>query len=96
MTNPTDRETGASSRIYLRATSTGLADRVVAFRMSGGWSWPLNSDTITCMPLLTPDVVAAGTFSGTAQPTIAAGRGLVLRPWNQRDAPAVFEAFAGS
>ena len=46
------------------------------------------------MPLLTPDVVAAGTFSGTAQPTIAAGSGLVLRPWIQRDAPAVFEAFA--
>jgi RimJ/RimL family protein N-acetyltransferase len=67
---------------------------MVAFRMSVRWSWPLNSDTITCMPLLTPDVVVAGTFGGTAQPTIPTGSGLVLRPWIQRDAPAVLEAFA--
>jgi RimJ/RimL family protein N-acetyltransferase len=46
------------------------------------------------MPLLTPDVVAAETFSGATQPTIPTRRGLVLRPWTPRDAPAVFEAFA--
>jgi len=46
------------------------------------------------MPLSTPDVVAAGTFRGAAQPTIPVRSGLVLRPWALRDAQAVFEAFA--
>ena len=46
------------------------------------------------MPLLTPDVVAAGTFRGATQPTIPVRSGLLLRPWASRDAQAVFEAFA--
>ena len=46
------------------------------------------------MPLLAPDVVAAGTFRGAAQPTIPVRSGLLLRPWASRDAQAVFEAFA--
>ncbi len=46
------------------------------------------------MPLLTPDVVAAETFSSATQPTILSGNGLALRPWTPSDAPAVFEAFA--
>ena len=53
-----------------------------------------NSDTILGMPLLTPRVVAAETFSSGTQPTILTGNGLVLRPWKPSDAPAVFEAFA--
>ena len=46
------------------------------------------------MPLLTPDVVAPGTFSRAPQPTILTENPLVLRPWKPSDAPAVFEAFA--
>jgi RimJ/RimL family protein N-acetyltransferase len=65
-----------------------------AARRLEGWSSALDSDTIPCMPLLTSDVVAAGTFGSGAQPTIPTGSGLVLRPWTPSDAPAVFEAFA--
>jgi [ribosomal protein S5]-alanine N-acetyltransferase len=46
------------------------------------------------MPRSTPAVVAAETFNSTTQPTILTGDGLVLRPWEPSDAPAVFEAFA--
>ncbi|MCZ9346906.1 GNAT family N-acetyltransferase, partial [Streptomyces sp. TRM76130] len=45
------------------------------------------------MPYLTPPVLPAGTLSRTAQPTIATGDGLLLRPWREEDAPAVFDAF---
>ncbi|MBT2414053.1 GNAT family N-acetyltransferase [Streptomyces sp. ISL-12] len=45
------------------------------------------------MPYLTPPVLPAGTLSRTVQPTIATGDGLLLRPWREGDAPAVFEAF---
>lgn len=45
------------------------------------------------MPYLTLPVVPAGALSRTAQPTIATGDGLLLRPWREEDAPAVFDAF---
>ncbi|MGP2442568.1 GNAT family N-acetyltransferase [Streptomyces sp. JW3] len=45
------------------------------------------------MPYLTSPVLPAGTLSRTAQPTIATGDGLLLRPWREEDAPAVYEAF---
>ncbi|MEU4145360.1 GNAT family N-acetyltransferase [Streptomyces parvulus] len=45
------------------------------------------------MPYLTHPVLAAGTFSGTPQPTLSTGDGLLLRPWRDEDAPAVHAAF---
>ncbi|WML79516.1 GNAT family N-acetyltransferase [Streptomyces sp. VNUA74] len=45
------------------------------------------------MPYLTQPVLAAGTLSGTPQPTLATGDGLLLRPWRDEDAPAVHAAF---
>ncbi|MFE9094660.1 GNAT family N-acetyltransferase [Streptomyces sp. NPDC007264] len=45
------------------------------------------------MPYLTQPVLPAGTLAGTAQPTLATGDGLVLRPWTPEDAPAVHAAF---
>ncbi|PXX61595.1 RimJ/RimL family protein N-acetyltransferase [Nocardia tenerifensis] len=46
------------------------------------------------MPVLTAPLVAAETFTDSAQPVIATGDGLLLRPWTTGDAPAVFEAFS--
>ncbi|MFI9602404.1 GNAT family N-acetyltransferase [Streptomyces sp. NPDC052043] len=45
------------------------------------------------MPLLTSPVLPAGTFARTAQPTLATGDGLLLRPWTPEDAPFVHEVF---
>ncbi|WP_185832422.1 GNAT family N-acetyltransferase [Streptomyces sp. WAC 04229] len=45
------------------------------------------------MPYLTHPVLAAGTLSGTPQPTLPTGDGLLLRPWRDEDAPAVHAAF---
>lgn len=45
------------------------------------------------MPNLTPPVLPAGTLARSVQPTITTGDGLLLRPWREGDAPAVFEAF---
>jgi RimJ/RimL family protein N-acetyltransferase len=45
------------------------------------------------MPYLTQAVLPAGTFSRIAQPTLPTGDGLVLRPWRDDDAPAVYDAF---
>lgn len=42
----------------------------------------------------TPDVVAAGTLSGTEQPTIALADGRTLRPWTGDDRDTVLRAFA--
>lgn len=46
------------------------------------------------MPVLTDDLVAAERFTQSAQPEIATGDGLLLRPWTADDAPAVFEAYS--
>ncbi|MEU7145258.1 GNAT family N-acetyltransferase [Nocardia sp. NPDC046473] len=46
------------------------------------------------MPVLTDDLVAAEMFTQSAQPVLATGDGLVLRPWTVADAPEVFEVFA--
>ncbi|MEV8018705.1 GNAT family N-acetyltransferase [Streptomyces sp. NPDC086554] len=45
------------------------------------------------MPFKISDVVAAGTLTRQAQPTIPVPGGLVIRPWSPDDAPAVYEAF---
>ncbi|WP_069761329.1 GNAT family N-acetyltransferase [Streptomyces sp. LUP47B] len=45
------------------------------------------------MPFLTRSVLAPGTLSSTAQPTLPTGDGLLLRPWRAEDAPAVLAAF---
>ncbi|WP_405486548.1 GNAT family N-acetyltransferase [Nocardia sp. NBC_00511] len=45
------------------------------------------------MPRSTPAIVATETFSRAAQPVLAVGDGLVLRPWLRRDGPEVFVAF---
>lgn len=45
------------------------------------------------MPRSVPAIVAAETFTHTAQPVIPAGEGLVLRPWLRMDAPEVYTAF---
>ncbi|MES5822360.1 GNAT family protein [Streptomyces sp. RG80] len=45
------------------------------------------------MPHLIGPVVPAGTLSGTPQPALPTGDGLVLRPWRPEDAPAVHTAF---
>lgn len=46
------------------------------------------------MPRLIPPAMASGLFSGSDQPEIAVGAGVVLRPWRLDDAGAVMEAFA--
>ena len=45
------------------------------------------------MPSLTTDVIAAEVFISRPQPAISAD-GLLLRPWDLADAPAVLEAFS--
>ncbi|MFB7593502.1 GNAT family N-acetyltransferase [Streptomyces sp. NPDC056160] len=45
------------------------------------------------MPDLIAPVLPADTFSRTAQPTVPAGDGLVLRPFRPADAPAVHAVF---
>ncbi|WBO67399.1 GNAT family N-acetyltransferase [Streptomyces camelliae] len=45
------------------------------------------------MPSLTQPVVPAGTLARTPQPTLPTGDGLLLRPWQAQDAPAVHAAF---
>ncbi|MEV8316972.1 GNAT family N-acetyltransferase [Streptomyces sp. NPDC059900] len=45
------------------------------------------------MPFKTSDVVPAGTFARREQPTIPVPGGLLIRPWQAADAPAVYEAF---
>ncbi|MEU6508111.1 GNAT family N-acetyltransferase [Streptomyces sp. NPDC046942] len=45
------------------------------------------------MPYLTRPVVPAGTLARTPQPTLPTGDGLLLRPWQPQDAPAVHAAF---
>jgi RimJ/RimL family protein N-acetyltransferase len=40
-----------------------------------------------------PETVAVEAFSSAIQPTLLTGDGLMLRPWESGDAPAVFEAF---
>lgn len=46
------------------------------------------------VPRLIPPAMASGLFSGSDQPEIAVGAGVVLRPWRLDDAGAVMEAFA--
>ncbi|MFC4505785.1 MULTISPECIES: GNAT family N-acetyltransferase [Streptomyces] len=45
------------------------------------------------MPDTAAHVLPAGTFSGTAQPVLPTGDGLLLRPWRSADVPAVYAAF---
>ncbi|KPI16331.1 GCN5-related N-acetyltransferase [Actinobacteria bacterium OK074] len=45
------------------------------------------------MPYLIDPVVPIGTLMDVPQPTILTGDGLVLRPWTDADAPAVYKAF---
>ncbi|MET7512492.1 GNAT family N-acetyltransferase [Streptomyces sp. NPDC005480] len=45
------------------------------------------------MPMTIAQVLAAGTLARGPQPTIGAGGGLLLRPWRDEDAPAVYAAF---
>lgn len=46
------------------------------------------------MPFKISDIVAAGTLARRPQPTLpVTGGGLVVRPWETEDAPAVYEAF---
>ena len=47
-----------------------------------------------CVPPLTSPVIADGRLNGSAQPVLAAGGGLALRPWLPADAPAVAAAYA--
>jgi len=49
---------------------------------------------IWCVPSLTPPVIASGRLGANAQPVLAAGGGLALRPWLSADAPAVAAAYA--
>ncbi|WFE31563.1 GNAT family N-acetyltransferase [Micromonospora sp. WMMD975] len=44
-------------------------------------------------PLSTPPTITAGTIAAGPQPTIPAGAGVVLRPWEAADAPTVFAAY---
>jgi len=46
------------------------------------------------VPRLIAPAMASGLFSGSDQPEIAVGKGVVLRPWRLGDVGAVFEAFA--
>ncbi|MFI9153338.1 GNAT family N-acetyltransferase [Streptomyces sp. NPDC053367] len=45
------------------------------------------------MPFLTDPVLTAGAFAAVPQPEIPTGDGLLLRPWQASDAPAVYAAF---
>ncbi|MEU1320340.1 GNAT family N-acetyltransferase [Streptomyces tibetensis] len=45
------------------------------------------------MPFLISPVLTAGALAGRPQPTLPADGGLVLRPWREGDAPAVYEVF---
>ncbi|MFF2851428.1 GNAT family N-acetyltransferase [Streptomyces sp. NPDC058001] len=45
------------------------------------------------MPSLIPDVIPTGTFAAREQPTLPVASGLRVRPWEPKDAPAVFTAF---
>ncbi|WP_329215748.1 GNAT family N-acetyltransferase [Streptomyces sp. NBC_01485] len=45
------------------------------------------------MPYTAGSVLPAGTLSGTPQPVLRTGDGLLLRPWRAEDAPAVYAAF---
>ncbi|KRD16327.1 GNAT family N-acetyltransferase [Streptomyces sp. Root264] len=45
------------------------------------------------MPYTADPVLPAGTLSGTPQPELRTGDGLLLRPWRAGDAPAVHAAF---
>ncbi|MFI6351320.1 GNAT family N-acetyltransferase [Streptomyces sp. NPDC050743] len=45
------------------------------------------------MPYLNSPVVAAGTLARVPQPGLPGGDGLLLRPWQAKDAPAVYAAF---
>ncbi|HEV3498667.1 MAG TPA: GNAT family N-acetyltransferase [Actinomycetes bacterium] len=45
------------------------------------------------MPYLVPPVVPAGRMRRRSQPVLRAAGGLVLRPWEAADAPAVLEAY---
>ncbi len=46
--------------------------------------------------LSTPPAMPDGLLSGCPQPVLAAGRGLVLRPWEAADAPVFFAAYQDS
>lgn len=48
------------------------------------------------MQRLIVPAMASGLFSGSEQPEIVVGPGVVLRPWRLDDAGAVVEAFADS
>lgn len=45
------------------------------------------------MPRLIPPVLPAGTFSERPQPSLATDDGLLLRPWQPTDAPALVAAY---
>ncbi|MFD8389281.1 GNAT family N-acetyltransferase [Streptomyces sp. NPDC059680] len=45
------------------------------------------------MPYLNSPVVPAGTLARVPQPSLPGGDGLLLRPWQAKDAPAVYAAF---
>ncbi|WP_330341046.1 GNAT family N-acetyltransferase [Streptomyces sp. NBC_00557] len=45
------------------------------------------------MPYLNRPVVPAGTLARIPQPSLPTGDGLLLRPWQAKDAPAVYAAF---
>ncbi|MEU7719946.1 GNAT family N-acetyltransferase [Streptomyces tibetensis] len=45
------------------------------------------------MPFLISPVLTAGALARRPQPTLPADGGLVLRPWREGDAPAVYEVF---
>ncbi|MEV6162838.1 GNAT family protein [Streptomyces sp. NPDC052052] len=45
------------------------------------------------MPYLVPPLIPAGRLADSAQPDLALGDDLLLRPWRETDAPAVLAAF---
>lgn len=45
------------------------------------------------MPYLNSPVVPAGTLARVPQPSLPGGDGLLLRPWQAKDAPGVYAAF---
>jgi len=45
------------------------------------------------MPVLVTSTVPAGSLSARPQPTVAAGDGVLLRPWSLDDAEAVMDAY---
>jgi RimJ/RimL family protein N-acetyltransferase len=46
--------------------------------------------------LSTPPVISSGSLSGTPQPVLSAGQGLLLRPWEPADAPVFLSAYRDS